>query len=114
MFIWFVGVLETWLALWMLGEHPSIAVAVSIESLGHAVKAAGVLIPGAWGVQEGGYIALCAAFGIGSPDGDRLVAGQAHSRFPLRRPRPVGLAADGGQEARWPFCKNFWLSSAQR
>ena len=38
---------------------------VAIESLGHAVKAAGFLIPGAWGVQEGGYIALCAAFGIG-------------------------------------------------
>ena len=67
MFIWFVGVVETWLALRMLGEHASVAVAVSIESLGHAVKAAGLLIPGAWGVQEGGYIALCAAFGIGSP-----------------------------------------------
>ena len=67
MFIWFVGVLETWLALRLLGHPSSIAVSVSIESLGHAVKAAGVLIPGAWGVQEGGYIALCAAFGIASP-----------------------------------------------
>ncbi len=67
MFIWFFGVLETWLALRMLGHPTSIAAAVSIESLGHAVKAAGMLIPGAWGVQEGGYIALCAAFGIASP-----------------------------------------------
>ena len=67
MFIWFVGVLETWLALRLLGHPSSIAVSVSIESLGHAVKAAGVLIPGAWGVQEGGYIALCAAFSIASP-----------------------------------------------
>ena len=32
------------------------------------MKAAGFLIPGAWGVQEGGFIALCAAFGIGSAD----------------------------------------------
>jgi putative membrane protein len=67
MFIWFFGVLESWLILQMLGEPRSFAVAVTIESLGHAVKAAGVIVPGAWGVQEGGYIALCAAFGIGSP-----------------------------------------------
>jgi putative membrane protein len=67
MFIWFFGVLESWLILKMLGEPRSFAVAVTIESLGHAVKAAGVIVPGAWGVQEGGYIALCAAFGIGSP-----------------------------------------------
>jgi putative membrane protein len=67
MFIWFFGVLESWLILRMLGEPRSFAVAVTIESLGHAVKAAGVIVPGAWGVQEGGYIALCAAFGIGSP-----------------------------------------------
>ena len=65
--IWFVGVLEVWLALSLLGEPRSFAAAVAIEAIGHAVKAAGFLIPGAWGVQEGGYIALCAVFGIGSP-----------------------------------------------
>lgn len=65
--IWFIGVLEIWLALYLLGDQRSFTVAVTIESLGHAVKAAGFLIPGAWGVQEGGFIALCAAFGIGSP-----------------------------------------------
>ena len=64
---WFVGVLEIWLALYLLGDPRSFAIALTIESLGHAVKAAGFLIPGAWGVQEGGLIALCAAFGIGSP-----------------------------------------------
>ena len=65
--IWFIGVLEIWFGLSMLGDSRSFATAVTIESLGHAVKAAGFLIPGAWGVQEGGFIALCAAFGIGSP-----------------------------------------------
>jgi putative membrane protein len=68
MTIWFVGALEIHFALSFLGESRSFATAVSIESLGHAVKAAGFLIPGAWGVQEGGFIALCAAFGIGSAD----------------------------------------------
>lgn len=64
---WFVGAAEIWLALKLLGDERSYAVALTIESLGHAVKAAGFLIPGAWGVQEGGFIALCAAFGVGSP-----------------------------------------------
>jgi len=67
MTIWFVGVLEIYIGLSLLGEDRPFAVAVTIESLGHAVKAAGFLIPGAWGVQEGGFIALCAAFGIASP-----------------------------------------------
>jgi putative membrane protein len=65
--IWFIGVLEIWYALHLLGDPRSFATALTIESLGHAVKSAGFLIPGAWGVQEGGFIALCAAFGIGSP-----------------------------------------------
>jgi len=64
---WFIGALEIWLALYLLGEQRSFTTAITIESLGHAVKAAGFLIPGAWGVQEGGFIALCAAFGISSP-----------------------------------------------
>jgi uncharacterized membrane protein YbhN (UPF0104 family) len=65
--IWFVGALEIWLALYLLGDPRSFGTAIAIESLGHAIRAAGFLIPGAWGVQEGGFIALCAAFGIGSP-----------------------------------------------
>jgi putative membrane protein len=68
MTVWFVGALEIHIALNLLGDPRPFATAVTIESLGHAVKAAGFLIPGAWGVQEGGFIALCAAFGIGSAD----------------------------------------------
>jgi len=68
MTIWFIGALEIYFALHLLGDPRSFATAVTIESLGHAVKAAGFLIPGAWGVQEGGFIALCAAFGIASPN----------------------------------------------
>ncbi len=66
--VWFIGVLEIYLGLALIGDPRSFATAVTIESVGHAVKAAGFLIPGAWGVQEGGFIALCAAFGIASPD----------------------------------------------
>ncbi len=38
-----------------------------IESLGQALKAAGFAVPGALGVQEGGYIVICQAFNL-SPE----------------------------------------------
>ena len=38
--------------------------ALAIESVGQAVRAAGFLIPGALGVQEAGFIAVCAVYGI--------------------------------------------------
>ena len=36
----------------------------SSRSLGQALKAAGFAVPGALGVQEGGYIVICQAFGL--------------------------------------------------
>ena len=35
-----------------------------IESLSQAVRAAAFLVPGALGVQEAGFVAICSAFGI--------------------------------------------------
>ena len=40
---------------------------MAIESVGQAVRAAGFLIPGALGVQEAGFIAVCAVYGIPAP-----------------------------------------------
>lgn len=62
--IWFVGALEIWIALRAMGHPVGVGDAIAIESLGHAVRAAGFLVPGALGVQEGGFIALCAVYGI--------------------------------------------------
>jgi putative membrane protein len=64
---WFVGTLEVQLALELMGFPVSFLDAVVIESLGQAVRAAGFLIPGALGVQEAGFIAVCAVFGIPAP-----------------------------------------------
>jgi putative membrane protein len=61
---WFVGALEVLVALSLMGYPVSLADAVVIESLGQAVRAAGFLVPGALGVQEAGFIAVCAVFGI--------------------------------------------------
>ena len=65
--IWFVGVMEIWTALHYMGHTVNYRTALVIESLGQAVRGAAFVVPGAIGVQEGGFIALCAVFGIPAP-----------------------------------------------
>lgn len=62
--VWFIGVLEVWVALSFMGHPLSLAEALVIESLVQAVRSAAFTIPGGLGVQEGGLIALCAIFGV--------------------------------------------------
>jgi len=65
--VWFVGVLEVLVALRLMGFPVSYGQALAIESVGQAVRAAGFLMPGALGIQEAGFIAVCAVFGIPAP-----------------------------------------------
>ncbi len=65
--VWFIGALEIWIALAYMGYPVGYREALAIESLGHAVRAAGFLIPGGLGVQEGGFVAICAVLGIPGP-----------------------------------------------
>jgi uncharacterized membrane protein YbhN (UPF0104 family) len=67
MLAWLLGTGETWLALTAMGRPTSLAEAFVIESLGMAARSAGFVVPGALGVQEAGFIVVCALFGI-SPD----------------------------------------------
>ncbi len=62
--LWFFGVLEVWVVLAAMGYSVTYAEALVIESIGQAVKGAAFAVPGALGVQEGGFIALGAIFGI--------------------------------------------------
>jgi putative membrane protein len=55
---WIVGGAEVWLALHLLGHPVTLMTALLIESLGHAVRSAAFVVPGALGVQEAGYLAL--------------------------------------------------------
>jgi putative membrane protein len=64
MAVWFFGAVEVWVALYAMGHPVSISEAIVIESLGQAVRGAAFAVPGALGVQEGGFIALCALFGV--------------------------------------------------
>lgn len=64
MAVWVFGAVEVWVALRAMGHPVSVAEAIVIESLGQAVRGAAFAVPGAIGVQEGGFIALCALFGV--------------------------------------------------
>jgi putative membrane protein len=55
---------EVWLAFELLGHPIGVADAVILESLGQAVRGAAFLVPGALGVQEGGFVLIAAAVGI--------------------------------------------------
>jgi len=61
---WIIGVAEVLIVFAFMGHPVSIAEALVIESLLHAIRGAAFAIPGALGAQEGGLVLLCAAFGI--------------------------------------------------
>lgn len=55
---------EIWLALGMLGISVGVVEALLLECLGQTVRAAAFMIPGAYGVQEGGFMTLGLAIGL--------------------------------------------------
>lgn len=64
---WFVQAGETWLALNVLGVQTDVANAVILEGLSSAVRSAAFAIPGAVGVQEGGFVLVGTMLGL-SPE----------------------------------------------
>jgi len=55
---------EVWLILWFMGHPVGLAEAMVLEFLGQTLRAASFFVPGAYGVQEGGYVLLGAAIGL--------------------------------------------------
>jgi putative membrane protein len=84
---WGLGAVETWAALTVLGVHAHLREAVVIEGLGQAVRGLGFFVPGALGVQEGGYLLICAMFGISPQDALALSL--------IRRIRELALGLPG-------------------
>lgn len=84
---WLMGVFETYGALYVLGLAPNLREATIVEALGQAVRACGFLIPGALGVQEGGFMLIGGLFGIGAP--------QALALSLIRRLRELALGLPG-------------------
>ncbi len=61
---WLLGVGETWLALAAIGRPTGFAEALVIESLGMAARSAGFAVPGALGIQEGGFLLVGGLVGV--------------------------------------------------
>jgi putative membrane protein len=64
---WVVGTGEVFLILRLLGHETSWLNSLLLESLGQAIRGAAFAIPGALGVQEGGYLLLAPIAGL-SPE----------------------------------------------
>jgi uncharacterized membrane protein YbhN (UPF0104 family) len=65
---WSLGAVEVWVALRWIGTGASLRDAFVIESLGMAARSAGFAVPGAVGVQEGGFVLVAGLFGIPATD----------------------------------------------
>lgn len=61
---WLVGTFEVWLALHLLGFEATFTEAFILEALGQLAKSAGFAIPGALGVQEGGFLIIGLQLGM--------------------------------------------------
>lgn len=61
---WLAGAGEVWLALYLLGHPVDFVTALILESLAEAITNAGFAIPGALGVQEGGFLIVGALLGV--------------------------------------------------
>ena len=84
---WAAGTVETSVSMWALGLHPTLLQALIVEGLAQTAKVVGFAIPGALGVQEGGYLLLGGALGL-TPD-------QALALSLLRRLRELTLGGVG-------------------
>ena len=63
---WLVGAGEVYLILVFIGHPTSWLNALLLESLGQAIRGAAFAVPGALGVQEGGYLLLAPLAGLSS------------------------------------------------
>ena len=61
---WILGAGEVWLGLYFLGHPVTLLTAVLMESLTQAIRTAAFVVPGALGVQEGGYLLVGTIFGL--------------------------------------------------
>lgn len=62
---WVVGAGEAWLILWLLGVGAGPLEALAFEAIGQALRTAAFAVPAGIGVQEGGYVLIGGALGIG-------------------------------------------------
>ena len=96
---WIAGTGEVYLVLQLFGTPVTWGVALMLESVGQAVRGAAFAIPGALGVQEGGYLLLAPFAGL-HPD-------TALALSLAKRAREILLGVPGllhlhASESLWP------------
>jgi len=104
MLSWLLHTGETWLALWFLGAPVSLAATLILEALSTAVRSGAFAVPGAIGVQEGGFVLLGPLVGI-SPE-------TALSLALVKRFRELVIGAGG--LAAWAMIERGKLSNVDK
>jgi len=100
---WVLGAGEIWLALYFLGHPVSVLDALVLESLTQAVRSAAFPVPGAWGIQEGGFVLLGTLVAV--------PAELALAASLIKRVREIGLGLPGliawqlAEGRRWYYAK---------
>jgi len=61
---WSLGAGEVMIAAWALGHPLDLGQAYVVESLAQAVRSAAFFVPGALGIQEGGFVVVAGLFGV--------------------------------------------------
>lgn len=103
--VWTTGTLEVWIALRSIGIHASFADAFILESASQAIRSAFFIVPGALGVQEGGYVVIGAILGIDAPAALALAL--------IRRAREIAFGIPGVIAWQWLEGK-LWLRPVTR
>ncbi|MBI3512843.1 MAG: flippase-like domain-containing protein [Proteobacteria bacterium] len=97
---WVVGVGEGWIGLAMMGVPVGWLDIVMLETCAFTLRSAGFMLPGAIGIQEGGYVLLAPLVGI--------PADAALALSLLKRGREIVLGAPGCLAWQWLEGGRLW------
>jgi putative membrane protein len=97
---WIAGAGEVWIALRVLGSSGGFAHALVLESVCQGVRAVMFLIPGALGVQEGGYVVVGGLLGIPAETSLALAM--------MRRLRELSFGVPGLIAWQWVEGRRLW------
>jgi putative membrane protein len=100
---WMSGAAEVWVALYAVGAEPNYMHAVILEAVGQGVRAAMFFIPGAIGIQEGGYVVVGQLRGIPAPVAIALSL--------IRRVRELSFGVPG--LVGWQVIESRWALRAK-
>jgi len=97
---WLAGAGEIWLALYFLGQPHDVYDAIAIEALIQAISSAAFVVPGALGIQEGGFVLVGAALGIDATTSLALAAARRLRDVVVFIPGLLAWQLSGARAAR--------------